>query len=108
MSSIKKVVLAYSGGLDTSVAVRWIADTYRCEVACFCADIGQGEDEDLDAARQKALGVGAKTAIVRDLKLACVRDYAWPALPTGPRYENHDPMGTSLPRPGHAHALCAT
>jgi argininosuccinate synthase len=94
---VKKVVLAYSGGLDTSVAVRWIAETYRCEVVCFCADIGQ--DEDLDGAKQKALAVGAHKAIVRDLKTEFVRDYVWPALRAGALYEGQYLLGTSLARP---------
>jgi argininosuccinate synthase len=95
--AIKKVVLAYSGGLDTSVAVRWIAETYRCEVVCFCADIGQ--DEDLDGAKQKALAVGANKAIVRDLREEFVRDYVWPALRAGALYEGQYLLGTSLARP---------
>ena len=74
----KKVVLAYSGGLDTSVAVKWIAQTYRCEVVCFCADVGQAED--LEGARAKALAVGANKAVVRDLRVEFVRDYVFPAL----------------------------
>ncbi|HET9993153.1 MAG TPA: argininosuccinate synthase domain-containing protein, partial [Kofleriaceae bacterium] len=85
MSDIRKVVLAYSGGLDTSVAVRWIIERYHCEVVCFCADVGQ--DEDLEAARLKALAVGAKKAIVRDLRNEFVRDYVWPALRAGALYE---------------------
>src|SRR5215475_3476625 len=68
----RKVVLAYSGGLDTSVAVRWIAETYGCDIVCFCADIGQ--DEDLEAARAKALAVGAQKAVVADMRLPFVRD----------------------------------
>jgi len=92
-----KVVLAYSGGLDTSVAVRWIAETYHSDVICYCADIGQ--DEDLEAARKKALAVGAKKAIVGDLKLAFVRDYVWPALRAGALYEGQYLLGTSLARP---------
>jgi argininosuccinate synthase len=101
--AVRKVVLAYSGGLDTSVAVRWIAEKYRCEVVCFCADIGQ--DEDLDAARAKALAVGARDVFVRDLKLAFVRDYVWPALRTGALYENQYLMGTALARPCIARGL---
>jgi argininosuccinate synthase len=97
MSEIRKVVLAYSGGLDTSVAVRWIAEKYRCEVVCFCADVGQ--DEDLEAARTKALAVGAKKAIVRDLRTEFVRDYVWPALRAGALYEGQYLLGTSLARP---------
>ena len=92
-----RVLLAYSGGLDTSVAVRWIAETYRCEVVCYCADIGQ--DEDLDAARAKALAVGAPKAIVEDLKLTFVRDYVFPALRAGALYEGQYLLGTSLARP---------
>ena len=94
---IKKVVLAYSGGLDTSVAVRWIAETYKCEVVCFCADVGQ--DEDLEAAKQKALAVGASKAVVRDLRIEFVRDYVWPALRAGALYEGQYLLGTSLARP---------
>ena len=97
MAEIRKVVLAYSGGLDTSVAVRWIAETYHCEVICFCADVGQ--DEDLEAARKKALAVGAKSAIVRDLRAEFVRDYVWPALRAGALYEGQYLLGTSLARP---------
>lgn len=97
MSEVTKVVLAYSGGLDTSVAVRWIAETYRCEVVCYCADVGQ--DEDLEAARKKALAVGASKAVVRDLRLEFVRDYVWPALRAGALYEGQYLLGTSLARP---------
>src|SRR5260221_1524936 len=103
--SVKRVVLAYSGGLDTSVAVRWIAETYKCEVVCFCADVGQ--DEDLEAARQKALAVGAKKAIVRDLRLEFVRDYVWPALRAGALYEGQYLLGTSLARPCIGRGLMA-
>ena len=94
---VRKVVLAYSGGLDTSVAVSWIAQTYRCEVVCYCADIGQ--DEDLDAARAKALKVGAQKAVVADLRLEFVRDYVWPALRAGALYEGTYLLGTALARP---------
>ncbi len=94
---VRKVVLAYSGGLDTSVAVRWIAQTYRCEVVCFCADVGQAED--LEGARTKALAVGANKAVVRDLRLEFVRDYVFPALRAGALYEQQYLLGTSLARP---------
>jgi argininosuccinate synthase len=100
---VRKVVLAYSGGLDTSVAVRWIAETYRCEVVCFCADIGQAED--LEGARAKALAVGAAKAVVRDLRLEFVRDYVWPALRAGALYEQQYLLGTSLARPCIARGL---
>jgi argininosuccinate synthase len=99
----RKVVLAYSGGLDTSVAVRWIAETYGCEIVCFCADVGQ--DEDLEAARAKALAIGAQKAIVADLRLAFVRDYVWPALRAGALYEGVYLLGTSLARPCIARGL---
>ncbi len=94
---VRKVVLAYSGGLDTSVAVRWIAETYRCEIVCFCADIGQ--EEDLEAARTKALAVGAQKAVVRDMRLEFTRDYVWPALRAGALYEGQYLLGTALARP---------
>jgi len=94
---VRKVVLAYSGGLDTSVAVSWIAQTYRCEVVCYCADIGQNED--LEGARKKALDVGANKAVVADLRLEFVRDYVWPALRAGALYEGTYLLGTSLARP---------
>ncbi|MBX3160876.1 MAG: argininosuccinate synthase [Deltaproteobacteria bacterium] len=94
---VRKVVLAYSGGLDTSVAVRWIAERYKCEVVCYCADVGQAED--LEGARQKALAVGASKAVVADLRLEFVRDYVWPALRAGALYEQIYLLGTSLARP---------
>ncbi|MBA2543973.1 MAG: argininosuccinate synthase, partial [Deltaproteobacteria bacterium] len=89
---VRKVVLAYSGGLDTSVAVKWIADKYGCEVVCFCADVGQAED--LEAARTKALAVGASKAVVRDLRIEFVRDYVFPALRAGALYEQQYLLGT--------------
>ena len=92
-----KVVLAYSGGLDTSVAVRWLLETYKCEVICFCADVGQ--DEDLEGARKKALACGASKAIVRDMREPFVRDYVFPALRAGALYEGQYLLGTSLARP---------
>jgi argininosuccinate synthase len=95
--TVRKVVLAYSGGLDTSVAVRWIAEEYGCEVVCYCADVGQ--DEDLEAARAKALKVGASKAVVRDLRLEFVRDFVWPALRGGAIYEGYYLLGTALARP---------
>src|SRR5262245_55636415 len=95
--SLRTVVLAYSGGLDTSVAVSWIKDTYHCDVVCFCADVGQ--DEDLEAARQKALKVGARKAVVADLRVEFVRDYVFPALRAGAIYEGYYLLGTSLARP---------
>ncbi|MBA2667141.1 MAG: argininosuccinate synthase [Trueperaceae bacterium] len=95
--SVRKVVMAYSGGLDTSVAVRWVAEKYGCEIVCFCSDIGQAED--LEAARAKALKVGAAKAVVRDQRLEFVRDFVWPALRGGAIYEGYYLLGTSLARP---------
>ncbi len=94
---VRKVVLAYSGGLDTSVAVRWIKEKYQCEVICYCADVGQAED--LEGARAKALAVGASKALVGDLREEFVRDYVFPALRAGALYEGQYLLGTSLARP---------
>ncbi len=96
-TAVKKVILAYSGGLDTSVAVRWIAEAYHCEIVCFCADVGQ--DEDLEGARTKALAVGAQKAVIRDLRTEFVRDYVFPALRAGALYEGTYLLGTALARP---------
>ena len=76
--NVKKVVLAYSGGLDTSVILRWLKEQYGCEVLAFCADLGQGED--LQAVKQKALGTGASKVVVRDLREQFVKDYVFPML----------------------------
>ena len=78
MSDIKKVVLAYSGGLDTSVILKWLQDTYQCEVVTFTADLGQGEE--LDPARQKALKFGIKpeNIFIDDLREEFVRDFVFP------------------------------
>jgi argininosuccinate synthase len=93
----KKIVLAYSGGLDTSVAIRWLAETYGCEVIAFCADVGQGED--LEAVRQKALATGAARVYVEDLREEFVRDFVFPALRADAAYQQEYLMGTSLARP---------
>jgi argininosuccinate synthase len=94
---VKKIVLAYSGGLDTSVAIRWLKERYRCEVIAFCADVGQGED--LAAVRQKALATGAERVHVVDLREEFVRDFVYPALRADAAYEQDYLMGTSLARP---------
>src|SRR5215470_9996051 len=94
---MKKMVLAYSGGLDTSVAIRWIAETYNCEVVAYCADIGQ--EEDLEAVRKKALATGASKVIVDDLREEFVRDYVFPAVRAAAMYEGEYLLGTSLARP---------
>src|SRR3954468_14004558 len=93
----KKIVLAYSGGLDTSVIMRWLAETYQCEVVAFCADVGQGED--LEAVRKKAMATGASRVYVEDLREEFVRDFVFPALRADAAYEQDYLMGTSLARP---------
>jgi len=77
----KKVVLAYSGGLDTSIIIPWLKENYQCEVIAMIGDVGQ--QEDLEAARKKALATGASTAYVEDLREEFVRDYIWPTLRAG-------------------------
>ena len=95
---VKKVVLAYSGGLDTSVIVPWLKENYGCEVVCFCADVGQG-DEDLAGLEQKALRSGASQFIVHDMKDEFARDYLFPMLKMGAVYEHKYLLGTSVARP---------
>ncbi len=96
--SVKKVVLAYSGGLDTSIIVPWLRENYGCEVIAFCADIGQG-DEDLRNLEQKALRSGASHFVLRDLKEEFARDYLFPLLRSGAVYERKYLLGTSIARP---------
>jgi argininosuccinate synthase len=95
--AIKKVVLAYSGGLDTSVILRWIKETYGCEVVAWCADLGQGEE--LAPLEQKALATGASTYVVEDLRDTFVTDFVYPALRANALYEGEYLLGTSLARP---------
>ena len=95
---IKKAVLAYSGGLDTSVIVPWLRENYGCEVVCFCADVGQG-DEDLRGLEQKALKSGASQCIIHDMKEEFVADYLFPLLKAGAVYEHKYLLGTSAARP---------
>ena len=97
MAGIRKLVLAYSGGLDTSVAVAWIKNKYDCDVICYCADVGQNED--LNAAEKKALEVGAVASEVGDLRTEFVRDFVFPAFRAGALYESQYLLGTSLARP---------
>src|SRR5512144_734730 len=94
---INKVVLAYSGGLDTSVILRWLQDTYRCEVVTFTADIGQGEE--LDPARQKAKAAGVKEIFIDDLREEFVRDFVYPMFRANAIYEGEYLLGTSIARP---------
>lgn len=97
MEGIRKVVLAYSGGLDTSVILKWLMETYGCEVVAFTADIGQGEE--LDGLEAKALATGASKLVVKDLKEEFVRDYVFAALRGNAVYEGGYLMGTSIARP---------
>ena len=94
---IKKVVLAYSGGLDTSIILKWLIETYDCEVVAYVADLGQGEE--LEEARKKGLATGASQVIVDDLTEEFVRDYVFPAFRAGAIYETQYLLGTSLARP---------
>ncbi len=94
---IKKVVLAYSGGLDTSVAIPWLKEHYRCDVIAFCADIGQ--QEELGAVRDKAVKSGAAKAVVQDLREVFARDYLFPMLRANAVYEGGYLLGTSIARP---------
>ncbi len=97
MSEINKIVLAYSGGLDTSVMLRWLKERYKCEVVCYCADVGQGEE--LDGLEVKALETGASKLYVEDLRDEFIREYVWPAVKANALYEGVYLMGTSLARP---------
>ncbi len=97
MSDIKKVVLAYSGGLDTSVIVRWLQEEYQCEVVTFTADIGQGEE--VEPARAKAQALGVKEIYIDDLREEFVRDYVFPMFRANTIYEGEYLLGTSIARP---------
>src|SRR5499433_3048006 len=97
MKTVKKVALAYSGGLDTSVILRWLIETYRCEVVAYCADLGQGEE--LIPIRDKALRTGASAVHVVDLREEFVRDFVFPMLRANAIYEGSYLMGTSIARP---------
>ncbi|MCB8981042.1 MAG: argininosuccinate synthase [Ardenticatenaceae bacterium] len=95
---INKAVLAYSGGLDTSVIVPWLRENYGCEVICFCANIGQGDDE-LKGLKEKALASGASKVYVEDLRHEFAKDFLFPMLQSGAVYERQYLLGTSIARP---------
>ncbi|PYS83001.1 MAG: argininosuccinate synthase [Acidobacteria bacterium] len=94
---IKKIVLAYSGGLDTSVMLRWLREEYGCEVVCYCADVGQGEE--LAGLEEKARATGASKLYVEDLRREFVEEYVWTAVKANAVYEGVYLLGTSLARP---------
>src|SRR5437773_2358142 len=94
---INKIVLAYSGGLDTSVMLRWLIDRYQCEVVCYCADVGQGAE--MDGLEEKAKATGAAKLYIEDLREEFVRDYVWTAVKANAVYEGVYLLGTSLARP---------
>ncbi|ODS01200.1 argininosuccinate synthase [Methyloceanibacter methanicus] len=97
MTDIKKVVLAYSGGLDTSIILKWLQETYSCEVVTFTADLGQGEE--LEPARKKAEMLGIKEIFIEDLREEFVRDYVFPMFRANALYEGVYLLGTSIARP---------
>ncbi|MCZ6715262.1 MAG: argininosuccinate synthase [Deltaproteobacteria bacterium] len=97
MSDIRRIVLAYSGGLDTSVILRWLIETYEAEVVCYVGDVGQ--QEDLAETVRKAMATGAKDCVVRDLREEFVRDYVFQAVAANALYEGTYLLGTSLARP---------
>jgi argininosuccinate synthase len=94
---VKKVVLAYSGGLDTSIIVRWLLETYNCEVICFAANVGQ--EEELDGLEEKAIKTGASKCYIEDLQEEFVKEYVFQAIKANAIYENRYLLGTSLARP---------
>ncbi|MBM7844171.1 argininosuccinate synthase [Herpetosiphon giganteus] len=96
-ATAKKVVLAYSGGLDTSVIVPWLKEHYGCEVVCYCANLGQ--DDDLSGVEAKAIASGASACYVEDLREEFVRDFLFPMLQSGATYERTYLLGTSIARP---------
>ncbi len=103
MKNVKKVVLAYSGGLDTSVILKWLIVTYKCEVITVTANLGQPED--LQGIEEKALKTGASKAYVLDLRETFARDYIFPMMRGAARYENRYLLGTSIARPCISKAL---
>ena len=99
MSDIKKAVLAYSGGLDTSVILKWLQDTYRCEVVTFTADLGQGEELEPARAKAQRFGIGPENIFIDDLREEFVRDFVFPMFRCNAIYEGEYLLGTSIARP---------
>ena len=97
MNKVKKVVLAYSGGLDTSVILRWLQEQYECEVITFTADIGQGEE--IEPARKRAKEMGINKIYIEDLREEFVKDYVFPMFRAGAIYEGTYLLGTAIARP---------
>src|SRR4029450_5866275 len=95
--SVKRVALAYSGGLDTSIIIPWLKEHYHCEVVAIAADVGQGEE--LDGLRDKAIETGAAEIYIEDLRPEFVTDYIFPTLRAGAVYEHKYLLGTSFARP---------
>jgi argininosuccinate synthase len=95
--TVNKIVLAYSGGLDTSVILKWLQEKYKCPIVAFAADLGQ--DEDWDAVREKGLATGAEKVVITDLKETFVKDFIFPAFRANAIYEGSYLLGTSLARP---------
>ncbi|MDQ5850573.1 MAG: argininosuccinate synthase, partial [Chloroflexota bacterium] len=95
--AVNKVVLAYSGGLDTSIIVPWLRENYNCEVICYCADLGQ--EEELSGLEPKAIASGASRCIIEDLREEFIRNYILPTVQAGAVYERKYLLGTSMARP---------
>jgi argininosuccinate synthase len=98
VSDIKKVVLAYSGGLDTSVILKWLQQTYACEVVTFTADLGQGEELEPARAKARLMGVRDENIFIDDLREEFVRDYVFPMMRANALYEGLYLLGTSIAR----------
>ena len=96
-TKVKKIVLAYSGGLDTSVIIKWLKEKYDCEIIAFAADVGQGQE--LEPVREKALATGASKVFIEDLREEFVRDFVFPMLRANAFYEHNYLLGTSIARP---------
>ena len=96
--SVKKVVLAYSGGLDTSIIVKWLQEVYGCEIVTFTADIGQGEEVEPARAKALAMGIKPEEIFIEDLREEFVRDYVFPMFRANTIYEGEYQLGTSIAR----------